>query len=72
MSPLSHASRPPCEHGLTSGVSISLALFLWGKGAGAHRKQSMEASKQERPPCPVTVAEGVAPHRALGPSIPIS
>jgi len=34
MSPLSHAPSPSGEHGLTSGASFALALFLWGKGCG--------------------------------------
>jgi len=32
---LSSKAMHPAEHGLTSGVSIALALFLWGKGMRA-------------------------------------
>ena len=35
-----------------TGASFPLALFLWGKGAGAHRSQGIVKVKQERPPCP--------------------
>ncbi len=45
MSPLSHATHPPsCEHGLTSGVSISLALFLLGRTSMGSEKDGMKRS----------------------------
>jgi len=41
-------------HTGNEGVSIALALFLWGKDAGALR----HVPTQERPPCPVTITQG--------------
>jgi hypothetical protein len=45
------------------------SIFCRGRDAGAHSSQCWKASKQERPPCPVSVTQGAAPHRTLGLSI---